>query len=137
REGEPDETADDGAVQPDELEVLPDAILDLRDERARFERLEALAHREPDLVVVAVEEVRRRRAHPPVERRAPLGVAEQVEDRRAEPAVDEVGEAARRLGEGVLELVAEPRERRAHDGTGLEALEERGAEPACLRERRL
>src|SRR5581483_12476638 len=64
-------------------------------------------------------------------------VAEQVEDRRAEPAVDEVGEAARRLGEVVLELVAEPRERRAHDGTGLEALEERGAEPACLRERRL
>src|SRR2546428_13745973 len=46
REDEADEPAHDGTVQPDELEIGADAVLDLPHELVVTEPLETLAHRE-------------------------------------------------------------------------------------------
>ena len=53
RDGEADQAAYDRPVQADELEVGADPLLDLRDQGIGLERFEMLAHREPDLTVVA------------------------------------------------------------------------------------
>src|SRR5204863_9454195 len=56
REQDADQAADDGAVQADELQIGADAVLDLRDERVRLERLEVLPHGDADLMVVALQQ---------------------------------------------------------------------------------
>src|SRR5439155_8858148 len=133
REDEADEPAHDGTVQPDELEIGADAVLDLAHELVVAEPLETLAHRETDLRMVASEEVARGRAHPAVEGAAAAGVREEIEDAGAQLAVDERRERAPPVGQVLLELLAQAREHGADDGARLDALEERAAQPLGLR----
>src|SRR5262245_23804237 len=85
--------------------------------------------------MVAAQEVVGRRTHPTVEDRTPLRVLEQIEDAGAELAVDELGQAARRVAQLALELGAEAGERVAHQRPGLEALEDGGPQALGLLER--
>src|SRR5206468_3177381 len=134
-EHEADQAAHDGAVQPDELEIRAHAVLDLPHELLVAEPLEALAHREADLGVVAAEEVARGRPHPTVEGAAAAHVREELEDAGAQLAVDQRRERALPVGEVLLELLAQAGEHGADDRTGLDALEERATQPLglCLR----
>src|SRR5438094_3106371 len=131
-EHEADQAAHDGAVQPDELEIRAHAVLDLPHELLVAEPLEALAHREADLGVVAAEEVARGRPHPTVEGAAAAHVREELEDAGAQLAVDQRRERALPVGEVLLELLAQAGEHGADDRTGLDALEERAAQALGL-----
>src|SRR5215813_900790 len=88
RDAEADEAAHDRPVQADELEVGAHPLLDLRDQGIRLERFEMLAHREPDLMVVATDQILRGGAHPAIEGCSPAGILEALEDARADRPVD-------------------------------------------------
>src|SRR5262249_48856454 len=135
RQPDTHQAADDGAVQPDELEVAADPRLDHRHQRAGIEGLQVLTHREPDLVMVAAEQVVGRRTDPAVEGRTTLGIVEELADPRSQRAIDERGERAVRVVQLLFQLAAQARERVPHEGSRLEALDQGAAQPLGLGER--
>src|SRR5438270_2534636 len=135
RQQHADQPADDRAVQANELEVGADPTLDLLDELIVGQRLEILADRHADLMMMAADDIDRRRAHPAVERRPVLGIFQERDDRLAKLRVDHLRETARAIRELVFDLLPEPAEALTHERRGLEALEERFADALDLLDR--